>query len=592
VLNAKTFADFGIQLPHHASGEIDVTCPQCSPARKKKTARCLSVNVTEGVWTCHHCGWAGTLKQGARAVDVAWRKPQYRKPDPPKPLADNPTSSFLIERGIPADVIERNRISVTRVYMPQAEDHVRAIAFPYFRGDELVNVKYRDRDKNFRMETGAERVLYGLNDIDPESCIVVEGEIDKLSVEAAGFVSCVSVPDGAPSESAKDYASKFSFLEADQEQLERVKQWIIAVDSDKPGKRLEDELARRLGREKCKRVTWPSECKDANDVLRSFGADVLRECIEHAEPFPIAGVFDVTDLSSRIDHLYEHGWERGVSTGWDEIDRLYTVRPGEFSVITGIPNSGKSNWLDALLINIARDHGWRFAVFSPENQPLEDHMARMIEKWARAPFSEGPTLRMDRESLRLGKQWLGEHFTWILPDDDSDWTIDTVLDRAKALVFRKGIRGFVIDPWNELEHALPPGVTETIYTGSVLRRARQFARRHGVHVWIVAHPQKLYRDKDTGNYPVPTLYDISGSAHWRNKADNGIVVWRDFGEQHNPVEIHVQKIRFRQIGRIGLAKLAYEPSTQTYRELGFEHPQNLRGSASRRRREKAGEAQA
>lgn len=580
----KTFADYGISVPSSAAGECDTTCPQCSPHRKKKQARCLSVNVPKGTWLCHHCGFAGGLAEGERRLDVAWRKPQYRKPDalPARPVSA--IEAYFAERGIPRAVLERNRVTAAKVYMPQLEDHVSAIAFPYFRAGELVNVKYRDRAKNFRMETGAERVLYGLDDIDPTRCVIVEGEIDKLSLEVAGITSCVSVPDGAPSPDSKNYSGKFSFLEADAERIAAVREWIIAVDNDEPGRRLEDELARRLGREKCRRVTWASECKDANDVLRSHGAAVLAECIENAEPFPIAGVFDVADLSARIDRLYECGWERGVSTGWEEVDRFYTVRAGEFSVITGMPNSGKSNWLDALLVNLARQHGWRFALFSPENQPLEDHMARMCEKWAGAPFADGPRERMDRESLRMAKAWVRDHFTWILPDDDAEWTVDTVLDRARQLVFRKGIRGLVIDPWNELEHAMPNGMTETIYTGQVLKHARQFARRHGVHVWIVAHPQKLYREKDSGNYPVPTLYDISGSANWRNKADNGLVVWRDFSDAHTPVEIHVQKIRFRQIGRLGMAKLTYDAATQTYADLGFEHPLNRGPSAAKRRK--------
>lgn len=560
----KSWADFRIELPAHASGEVDVICPECSPTRKKKHARCLSVNVEKGTWLCHHCGWAGGLAEGERRVDVAWRKPQYRRPEP-LPMKLDPVVEWFAERGIPKAVLERNRVTAAKVYMPQVEDHVGAAAFPYYRGDELVNVKYRDRAKNFRMEAGAERILYGLNDIEPERCVIVEGEIDKLSVEVAGIRSCVSVPDGAPSETAKDYASKFTFLEADRERLESVKEWIIAVDNDGPGKRLEDELARRLGREKCRRVTWPEGCKDANDVLVMHGSQRLRECLDEAQPFPIAGVFSVEDLSDRIEHLYLHGWEKGVETGWEEVDRFYTVRPGEFTVVTGIPNSGKSNWVDALMVNLAGAHGWSFAVFSPENQPLEDHMARIIEKYVRQPFADGPSPRMDMQTLRMAKAWVNEHFHWILPDDDAEWTIDTVLDRAKALVFRKGIRGLVIDPWNEMEHLCPQGMTETQYISRELKRIRQFARRHGVHVWVVAHPAKLYRDKD-GNYPVPTLYDISGSAHFRNKADNGICVWRDFKSDMSFVEIHVQKVRFRQIGRIGMAKLEYVKATASYRD--------------------------
>lgn len=564
----KTWADFHIDVPAHAVGEIDLTCPQCSPTRKKKHARCLSVNVEKGTWVCHHCSWSGGLHQGGRRSDeLHWRKPAYVRPAPrPAPEAhDQALVEWMAKRSIPPSVIRRNRISLQTVYMPQVEGHVKAICFPYYRGDEFINAKYRDREKNFRMEAGAERILYGLNDIDPERCVIVEGEMDKLSVEVAGVTSCVSVPDGAPSETAKDYASKFTFLEADRERLESVKEWILAVDSDGPGKRLEDELARRLGREKCRRVTWPADCKDANDVLVMHGAQRLRECLDEAQPFPIAGVFSVEDLSDRIEHLYEHGWEKGVETGWEEVDRFYTVRPGEFTVVTGIPNSGKSNWVDALTVNLAGAHGWSFAVFSPENQPLEDHMARIIEKYARQPFADGPSPRMDMQTLRMAKAWVNEHFHWILPDDDAEWTIDTVLDRAKALVFRKGIRGLVIDPWNEMEHLCPQGMTETQYISRELKRIRQFARRHGVHVWVVAHPAKLYREKD-GNYPVPTLYDISGSAHFRNKADNGICVWRDFKSDMSFVEIHVQKVRFRQIGRIGMAKLEYVKATASYRD--------------------------
>lgn len=577
----KTFADFRIAIPNGASAECDTTCPECSPTRKKKTSRCLSVNVETGTWHCHHCGWSGGLTQGARNDNPAWNKPTFRRPAPIREQREPTLVEWFAGRGIPAAVVERNRISSARVYMPQAEDHVTAAAFPYFRGGELINVKYRDREKNFRMETGAERVLYGLADINPVRCVIVEGEIDKLSVEVAGVTSCVSVPDGAPSENTKNYASKFTFLDADADTLEAVQEWILAVDNDAPGIRLADELARRLGREKCKTVVWPGDCKDANDVLRSFGPGVLRECIEGATALPIEGVFSVLDLSEKIDRLYEQGWEKGTETGWAEVDRFYTVRPGEFTVITGMPNSGKSNWLDALLVNLAASYGWIFALFSPENQPLEDHMGRMLEKYAGQPFTDGPTPRMSREVLKDSKAWLTTHMHWILPDDDAQWTVETVLDRAKALVLRKGIRGLVIDPWNELEHELPNGITETVYIGQVLKRVRQFARRHSVHVWIVAHPQKIYRED--GKYPVPTLYDISGSANWRNKADNGIVVWRDFANDQSPVEIHVQKVRFRQIGRIGMAKLNYEKATQTYAELGFDDRRNETGSVSRRK---------
>lgn len=560
----KTLGDFGISIQGGASGETDTQCPQCSSQRKKKSARCLSVNVEKGTWHCHHCGWSGGVLEGEKRVEPAWRKPIYRAPSAFKPKEDEGVVEWLVSRGISAEVAKRNGVTAARVYMPQIEEETTAVAFPYRRAGELVNVKYRDRAKNFRMEAGAERILYGFDDIDDTRCVIVEGEMDKLSLEMAGILSCVSVPDGAPTPNTKDYATKFAFLDNDWERLERVKEWVIAVDNDAPGLRLEEELTRRLGIENCLRVIWSSECKDANDVLLSHGAEVLAECIRHATPFPIKGVVSVSDLSREIDRLYNEGVQRGAATGWKSLDEYYTVRLGELTVITGVPNSGKSNWVDALLVNLAETQGWKFAIFSPENQPLENHASRLMEHHSRLPFRDGPTPRMGVDRVRLEEEWLGAHVQFMLPDDESDWSVEWILKTAAVLVRRTGINGLVIDPWNEIEQHRPKGMTETEYVSQCLRQIRQFGRRTKTHIFVVAHPAKMYRDK-SGKYPVPSLYDISGSAHWRNKADNGIVVYRDVNEPDKPgVEIHIQKIRFREIGKVGGVELKYDKVTGGY----------------------------
>jgi twinkle protein len=348
------------------------------------------------------------------------------------------------------------------------------------------------------------------------------------------------------------------------EKFKSVDKFIIAVDNDEPGNKLEEELSRRLGKDRCHKVVWPEGCKDSNDVLVKYGKTVLSECIEHAKPYPIAGTYNADNLTESIDRLYDGGVERGVSTGWTTIDPYYLVRPGAFTVVTGIPSSGKSNWMDAVMVNIAKKHGWNFAIFSPENQPLEDHMARVLEKYIGQPFTDGPTPRMSKEDLARGKSWLTKHFTWILPSDDKEWSINVILEAAKRLVLTKGIRGLIIDPWNELEHTREGNQTETEYISIALKRIRQFGRRYGIHIWVVAHPAKLYRDKN-GKYPIPTLYDISGSARWRDKSDNGIVIWRDLQKEEGcSIEVHVEKIRFRQDGKRGIGELTYNWRMGTY----------------------------
>ncbi|MCO7225898.1 DnaB-like helicase C-terminal domain-containing protein [Pleionea sp. CnH1-48] len=410
---------------------------------------------------------------------------------------------------------------------------------------------------------GAEPILYGLDDIDEDCTIIVEGEMDKLALEVAGFTNVVSPPHGAPQPDAKNYSSKFDFLENDLDTIRSVKQWIIAVDNDEAGNKLEYELARRLGREKCLKVSWPKGIKDSNQCLVEKGIDSLITIICDAKPYPLQGVFTVEDLSDEVNTLYKQGLQGGVSTGYRNLDQFYTVKLSDWTVVTGVPNSGKSNFVDAVCMNLAKLHGWAIANFSPENQPIEDHIARMCEKYVGKPFNNSRAQRMTHDELEQAKAFVNEHFFWILPDDDKDWTIEQVLKAAELLIYRKGIKGLVIDPWNELE--IPPNnqLSETQYISQSLKRMRQFARKHDIHLWIVAHPQKLYKDKN-GKYPVPTLYDISGSAHWRNKADNGIVIYRDFENDNFIIEVIVQKIRFKQVGRLGTAYLEYNPLTSCY----------------------------
>lgn len=492
------YLEFGIVVPFGAKGEYKTTCPQCSRDRKKNSAKCLSVNIDKGIWHCNHCEWSGRLKSCK-----PWDPPEvYKKPaEKPRLPLTKAALDWFHGRGITNVVLGRNQVS----------SDGDSVVFPYFRDGELINRKYRAlSEKKFWMEQDAERIFWGLDDVRDESVIlIVEGELDRLSLEVAGFRNVLSVPNGAPKPDAKNLSNSLSYIATAEVYLSSATEIALAGDNDAPGKFLRNEIARRLGRERCSIVTWPEDCKDANDVLTKHGAEGIRDSIDDRKMYPVSGIISVEDVSEDIDFIYEHGLERGVETGWKALDSYYSVRPGEMTVVSGIPGSGKSVWLDCLLVNLARLHGWTFAMFSPENQPLPDHVGRMVEKYAEVPFRSGPMTRMSREQLKEGKAWVAEHFVWLLPEDSMDWHIETILDLAKVVVFRKGIRGLVIDPWNELEHLRPEGMSETEYVGRCLKHLRQFARSTGVHVWLVAHPQKLYRGKD-GKYPVPTLYDCSG----------------------------------------------------------------------------------
>jgi twinkle protein len=284
------------------------------------------------------------------------------------------------------------------------------------------------------------------------------------------------------------------------------------------------------------------------------------------------GVVESVVMHDRIVDLWDKGLPPGDKTGWPSVDEFYTVTPGQVTVLTGWPGSGKSEWLDALLVNLSHQ-GWKIAIFSPENQPLEIHVSKLMEKMAGMPFGAGRNERIPRADLQDLLFAMVSKFGFVRPPLDGALTAKKVIDAASGWLdeFKGQKRGLVIDPWNELEHHRPQGLSETEYISQTLSLVRNWARANSVHVWIVAHPQKMRRD-DSGKLPVPRPDMISGSQHWWNKADCAITVWRDLHEPDSQeVEIHVQKVRFKHVGRPGLVNLRYDRVTGRY----FEPPRNI-----------------
>jgi len=347
--------------------------------------------------------------------------------------------------------------------------------------------------------------------------------------------------------------------------LTNASQIIIAVDSDGPGQGLADELVRRIGSEKCSRVQWIDGCKDANDVLMEWGADLLREVLDAATPYPVIGLLTPDDVEQEYLQLYDHGRTHGYSTGWPTMDAYFSIILGYFSVVTAIPGSGKSEWLDDLMIHLAKLYGWRSTMFSPEGMPTEEHLSRLAEKYMDKPFLPGPHPRMSRAEAIAAKAFAQEHMTFIVPEDPD---LDQILRLAAVEVFRHGVKIVVIDPWNEVMHNRPSGQREDEYLSNQLRKVRTFAERHLVHVFIVNHPHAIEVGKD-GQYPVVKAYDLNGGAMWINKTSAMISLWRDMVDPAQPVRVHIQKAKTRRIGRRGIVMLRYDIVTGRYHDTGM-----------------------
>lgn len=577
-------AEKNIRLKSYSLGNHKTICPQCSHTRKKKQDPCLSVSIEadEAKWNCHNsgCDFAGMVSNHSKQYyndNFTTRTRQSKKEEriieeSIQYSSNNLTSNaqqWFQGRGITQEVLRRNKIGCGEHYVSGEGKKVNCIQFPYFRNGNVVNIKYRTGSKKFAQVKGAEKIYYGLDDIKKaDSVIITEGEMDKLALEVVGYENVISVPDGAPSTAKNGEVNqqddkKFEYVWNCEKELED-KKILLAVDMDEPGRILADELARRYGRDRCLLVKWPE--KDANETLVKSGKGVVIECIQNAIPYPVAGLKSVNDIIGNAISVFEKGVDPGLSTGWKALDQHLRISPGELSIVTGVPGSGKSEFIDAMMVNMSELYDWCFAICSFEN-PVEMHLGKLCEKKLRKPFDNKKLDCMTvAEFEQVARIWASKHFCFISHDGlEESATIDWILERARSAVRQYGINGLVIDPYNEIEHSIPPGMTETNYISQLLTKVRKFARNHAVHVWFVAHPSKPQKSSD-GKYNAPSLYDISGSANWLNKADMGIVVHRPkFGEYHNDItEIHIRKVRQKKNGQPGVVEFRYNTDTGCY----------------------------
>lgn len=296
------------------------------------------------------------------------------------------------------------------------------------------------------------------------------------------------------------------------------------------------------------------------EFYRPSGAPVEAQKVE--SPIPADSIRTVDDYADELDELYQTGYVPGISPGWESLKPLYTVKPGQWTVVTGSPGSGKSVWLNALLVNLASQHGWRFAICSPEFWPVSTHIAELMALYTGQSFVPSKH-RMDKQTAGQAVAWVREHFTFIEPVKHA-LTMNYVLSVAQEIHDRQPLNGLVLDPWTEFEQDRTGGETETDFIKRTLSAFGRVTKSNMWHSWIVAHPQKLRRDA-SGQYPIPTLYDIAGSAHWGNKSYAVLSLHRP-DPLSSRVQIHVQKMKFRWCGRLGTTELSYDLATGRYTE--------------------------
>ncbi len=585
--------DLGIRLTRH-SGSVKTKCPKCSDSRKNKTDTPLSVNITTGDYCCHNCGWKGNV----RSMDKKRIEKKYEKP-PQDVLKNIEVKEKVVDwfgkRGISKNTLDKFMIYTKEEFMPQTSQKENCICFPYFRDGEMVNIKFRDAKKNFKLVKNAELIFYNLQTIgEKKYCIITEGEIDCMSIYEAGYgVESIADEDGVLK---NEQFSKWSIVSVPNgasmgnqrlEYLDNCADWfiglheiIVATDNDEAGLSLRDELIRRLGVERCKTISYPLEecvpkkeggkrrCKDLNEVLQYLGKEVVINCLENSEFIPVDGVYYLDDIFPSMLENFRNGIKLAPTTRFGEMDDFFRWKKGEVNLCTGYGNHGKSFFMLQLMLTKSIYDGWKWAIFSPENYPANDFYDDLIEMYV------GKWLdKMSEDEYVEACLFIDEHIFYVYPENEHD--INSINEKFRQLVLKKGIDGVMVDPFNQLDSNQKAFQREDQYLSEILKDIKRFTLLNNISYNIIAHPKNPHYNQDK-SLPVVDMYDIAGGAMWGNKVDNILSYYRpNFHVNKNSpeVDVYIQKLkRKRTGGQLGNFPLSLVWSKKRYANSQSETP--------------------
>ncbi len=517
-----------------AEGKAQSECPLCSSNRKKgnEAKKCASLDWKLGMGTCHNCDSVFQLHTFKRKGET---EKEYVKPvSVATGIQSEKIIKWFSDRGISQQTLNELRITDGPEWMPQTQKSEHTIQFNYFIGNQLTNIKYRDGRKNFKLFKGAEKIFYNIDAIvGYEYCIIAEGEMDVCALHEAGLHNAISVPNGATlNRNNLDYLDNCIDYFEDKEKV------ILAVDNDEAGQALQQELVRRLGAEVCFMVDF-DDCKDANEYLLKHGAEALGKCIARAKAVPLENVITFRDIEGEVEDFVKNGFKPGFQIGLENFDDIFSTYTGQFITVTGVPSSGKSDFVDQMVVGYNQKYGWKTAFASPENVPTYLHAHKLMRKtWQRMPSRDD----IGTDEWNRIKDHCSDNYYHI---DMDRYTLDSVLKKGAELVKRKGIKVLVIDPFNKVRD-VDGSDDVNRYTMEYLQKIEIFCKKYDVLVFIVAHPTKMYKDKD-GKMEEPTMYSIKGGGEWYDASYHGLLVHRDY--ERNLVKAKVLKVKFQNLGQ-------------------------------------------
>ena len=581
-LDASVIRDL-YKTQHSQSGRH--RCPACADQRKRehRFERTLAITARDGLilFDCKHCPLQGAIKENEPWISPTSFKAKIMPADAlqeidapsvaglpiePSGAISEPVVEWFKARGISEPTLKK-----AGVYTAPYRSLGDAIHFPYSHKGSVYAVKVRDQEKHFS-QIGSCSSWWGAEDvIAGDDLLCVEGECDRLALMEAGFNSVVSVPNGAPKQVSTRNLSpeedrKFAYVWRGKNLYDQAKRIILACDNDEPGQALMEELSRRIGRARVWRVDFPEGIKDANEALIKLGAKGLQDIIASAYPWPIAGVNSALHYKDEVKALYSKGLGKGESTGIPSVDDLFTVVPGHLITITGIPGAGKSAFANQVMVNMAKNLGWRFAVQSTEVEPAIFISMLASLYMEQSFFISGNSPRMTEAEMDTALDWVDAHFIFLYSESTPD--VEGTLDRLQTACLRYSIQGCLLDPASYLSRkGMGDDSAGIDSAGNMLEAFKNFGVSHDCAMLLIAHPYKMRPDAD-GSTPIPTGYSISGSASWMNRSDFGLSLSRPAHDRSISV-LTIWKCKFSWTGREGSVELFYDVPTGRYSDQPF-----------------------
>lgn len=435
------------------------------------------------------------------------KKKSFKKPDRSKLRKGARHVEYLQTRGLTEETIKEYKIAQCVVWDHNTQKEVDGMAFPYIRNDECLFIKSIGIDRNngkkvIGASKDAEPCLFGWHKMakDSRMLVITEGEIDCMSLNQIGLDCVLSVPFGGGT------GNKQQWIDYEYHNLDRFEDIYICMDNDDAGQKAAQEIAQRLGIERCFLVKLPY--KDANECLqKGMTQDDFLAVFEKCETFDPEELRNSYDYMESVWNLHTSPEQYLFESAYPMLNDMFKFREAELTIINAQNGHGKSQFANGLMLESIRQGVDCFAA-SMEFKP-EAFLRRLYTQMMCTNFWK-------REEFDASGRILNERL-WMYNVTGTAKTkklIETMRYAAK----RYGVKVFLIDS------LMKCGLGEDDYNGQkdFVDQLCDFKNKYSVHVLLITHSKKIENeDKPTGKM------DVKGTGAITDLADNVMTIWRN-----------------------------------------------------------------